>query len=210
MGWYDFFSRFYDKNLQHLYVEQRVAAADALRLAPGQLALDVPCGTGQSFDPIVARMPADGAIVGVDLSAGMLARARDRIARNGWKNVHVLERDVHAIDRAVIATLLGAPRKVDRLQVFLGMTAFPRWTDAFDRLWDLLEPGGRCVIVDVHTEKLGFQGRMVNLVARADIQRRFWQPLERVAGEFERLELPSRPEHGGKIHLATGVKPAIA
>jgi hypothetical protein len=40
MGWYDFFSRFYDSNLERLYIDQRAAAADALRLAPGQLVLD--------------------------------------------------------------------------------------------------------------------------------------------------------------------------
>ena len=43
--------------------------------------------------------------------------------------------------------------------------------EAFERVWDLLAPGGRMVILDAHTEKLSFQGRMVNLTARADIRR---------------------------------------
>jgi len=63
------------------------------------------------------------------------------------------------------------------------------------------------VIVDVHAERLGLQGFMVNRIARADIRRRFWEPLERVALRFERGDLPYRSEHGGQIMLATGDKP---
>jgi hypothetical protein len=43
-------------------------------------------------------------------------------------------------------------------------------------------------------------------VARADLRRRFWEPLERRAAGFERYALPSLPEHGGEIILATGTK----
>ena len=48
---------------------------------------------------------------------------------------------------------------------------------------------------------------MVNLVARAEIQRRFWEPLEAVAEGFERRELPGRPEFGGQLFLAAGRRP---
>ena len=79
--------------------------------------------------------------------------------------------------------------------------------EAFGRIWGVLAPGGRCVIVDVYAERPGFQGRMVNLVARADIRRRSWEPLERVAEGFSRVDLPSLPDHGGQLYLATGTKP---
>lgn len=204
MGWYDFFSRFYDSSLEPLYATQRVAAAEALRLGGSSVVLDVPCGTGQSFDAIAPRA---GTVIGADLSTGMLGKARARVARSGWTNVLLLARDVHAIDAAAIDEAAGRPLAVDRLHVFLGMTAFPRHEEAFARLWDLLAPGGRCVIVDVHAETLGAQGRMVNLVARADIRRRWWEPLERVGRHVTRVELESKPEHGGRIFLATGEKP---
>ena len=55
-------------------------------------------------------------------------------------------------------------------------------------------------------ETLGFQGKMVNLTARADITRRFWEPLEAVAEGFRRDELESKPVQGGQMWLATGVK----
>jgi ubiquinone/menaquinone biosynthesis C-methylase UbiE len=210
VGWYDVFSGFYDRSLEPLYRAQRESAAEALRIEPRSIVLDLPCGTGQSFDAIAARLGKEGAIVAVDVSAGMLARARSRADRLGLTNVTTLASDVHAIDRASIAQALGRPAGdgavIDRLHVFLGLTAFPRYEEAFARLWDLLAPGGRCAIVDVHADPIGFQGRMVNLVARADITRRWWEPLERVASEYARIDLPSRPEHGGRISLATGAK----
>jgi ubiquinone/menaquinone biosynthesis C-methylase UbiE len=206
MGWYDLFANFYDRSLEPLYREQRRAAAEALELAPGHAILDLPCGTGQSFGELAERVSPGGALLGVDFSQGMLDRARAKVERAGWKHVHLVRSDVHALDSAMLEATLGRPR-VDRLHVFLGLTAFPRWEQAFDNLWSLLAPGGRCVIVDVHAEKPTFQGRMVNLVARADIRRRVWEPLERLAEGFENRDLPSLREHGGQLVLVSGRKP---
>lgn len=208
MSWYDLFARFYDASLTELYADARRAAGEALELRPGQTVLDLPCGTGPSFGGLAAGVGATGAVLGVDASAGMLRQARARVERHGWAQVHVGQADVHAIDAAALERIGGRPVELDRLHVFLGLSAFPRWEEAFARLWDLLRPSGRCVIVDVHAERPGLQGRMVNLVARAEIQRRVWEPLEALAsgGSFTRQALPSRWQHGGQLVLATGVK----
>lgn len=202
MGWYDLFAGFYDRSLEPLYREARVAAADALELQPGLAVLDLPCGTGQSFDELAPRIAPGGALLGVDRSEGMLDKAQARIARSRWTGVHVIRADVHALDDARVRATIGRP--LDRVHVFLGLTAFAQWEQAFERLWSLLAPGGRMVIVDVHAATPGVQGHMVNLVARADIRREVWRPLERVAEGFVRRELPSRPEHGGQLILASG------
>ena len=202
MRWYDWFAGFYDRSLERLYRDARSAAAEALRVAPEHAVLDLPCGTGQSFNDLAPRCAA---LVGVDLSAGMLRQARRRADEHGWTHVHLLERDVHALSPADLA--VAGPR-IDRLLVFLGLSTFPRWEMAFEHLWQLLAPGGRCVVVDVHAARLGLQGRMVNLVAGADIRRRTWEPLARLSAGFTRADLPHRREHGGQIFLAVGDKPA--
>jgi len=201
MGWYDWFASFYDRSLEPLYRDARRAAADALRVTPDHAVLDLPCGTGQSFNYLAPRCRA---LVGVDLSLGMLRQARRRADHHGWSHIHLVQRDVHALTPADYP----AVDRVDRLHVFLGLSAVPRWDVAFDQLWSLLAPGGRCVVVDVHSERLGVQGRLVNLVAGADIRRRTWEPLERLASNFTLQDLPRRREHGGQIFLATGDKPA--
>ncbi len=204
MAWYDVFSNFYDRSLEPLYATQRVSAAEALDLRPGLTILDLPCGTGQSFDAISVRM-AGGVLVGADLSTGMLRRATAR-AEHLSGDIRTMSADATAIDGPQLAATLDA-EQVDRLHIFLGMTAFPDWRATFENLWARLTPGGRCVIVDVHTDQLGFQGHMVNWVAQADITRPVWEPLERLSQDFRREPLPSKPAHGGTLYLSTGVKP---
>lgn len=206
MAWYDVFSRFYDASLEPLYREQRTLAAEALALAPGSVVLDVPCGTGQSFSAFTARLGPEGRVLGVDLSPGMLREAERRQAELGLKGVGVLGADAGRLTLEEATSALDG-RRPDRLHVFLGMSVFPEPDRVFENLWSLLAPGGLCVVVDVHTEELTFQGRMVNLLARADITRRFWEPLESVGEGFERRPLPVRKEHGGAISLAVASKP---
>lgn len=133
MGWYDLFARFYDKSLEPLYAEQRALAAEALALSPGLTVLDLPCGTGLSFDVLAPAVGAEGKVYGVDLSPGMLAQARLRAERNRWAQVELLEQDVLRLDPESVG---GG---VNRLHVFLGMTAFPDPEAAFERLWALIQ-----------------------------------------------------------------------
>jgi demethylmenaquinone methyltransferase/2-methoxy-6-polyprenyl-1,4-benzoquinol methylase len=202
MAWYDVFSAFYDASLERHYREQRVQATAALDLQPGSVVLDLPCGTGQSLPGLCAGVGPSGRVLGVDLSAGMLRQAQRRVERGGLTGVTLARADAATLD---LSALGGAPP--NRLHIFLGMSVFPNPAATFEHLWSLLAPGGRCVIMDCHAETLTFQGRMVNLLAGADIRRRSWAPLEAVGVAFERRALPSLPLHGGQLFLATALKP---
>lgn len=198
MAWYDLFSRVYDAQLEHLYREQRRLVVEALGPRQGDVVLDLPCGTGQSFELLAAAVGPTGRVVGVDLSPGMVRIAKQRIAQRGLANTSALVGDAGSL------TLDVAP---DCLHVFLGMSVFPDHERVFEHLWSLLAPGGRCVIADVHAETLSLQGRLVNLVARAEIRRRTWEPLERLGTGFTRRPLPTLPQHGGEMFLAIAEKP---
>ena len=197
MAWYDVFSSFYDASLEPHYRAQRLLAAEALRLEPGLTVLDAPTGTGQSLPHLAEGVGPGGHVIGVDLSAGMIRQARARVARHGWNHVALHEASVTALPP-------GPP--VDRIHVFLGMSVFPDPEAAFASLWARLAPGGRCVLVDVHNPSPGLQGKLVELLAQADLTRRWWEPLQTHAETFERVELPSQPLHGGQIWLAVGTK----
>lgn len=68
----------------------RAQAIDALRLHAGATVLDVGCGTGLSFAPLREGIGPHGRIVGIELSPDMLAKARERIAREHWAHVQLV------------------------------------------------------------------------------------------------------------------------
>jgi ubiquinone/menaquinone biosynthesis C-methylase UbiE len=206
MTWYDVVSPLYDASLEKLYAQARRRAADALDLRDGLTVLDVPCGTGLSFDAIVPAIRPGGAVLGVDQSRGMLARAQQRVQQRGFSpEVSLCAANAHALDGDLLERSIGT-RQVDRLHIFLGMTVFTSHESAFEQLWSLLAPGGLAVVVDVHAAGPSLHGRIAKWIARADIQRRTWEPLQRLAEHFERIELPPDRGYGGELWLATGRK----
>ena len=76
---------------------------DLLPLQPGDVVLDVGCGTGLCFEQVQSRIGADGVIVGVDASRDMLAMAAERVAACGWNNVVLVQAPVEQADLPVVA-----------------------------------------------------------------------------------------------------------
>jgi demethylmenaquinone methyltransferase/2-methoxy-6-polyprenyl-1,4-benzoquinol methylase len=77
----------------------RQRVIDRLALQPGDVVLDVGCGTGLNFNAIQTAIGPQGRLIGIDLSPDMLAQARERVAEHGWTNVTLIE---SAIDVASI------------------------------------------------------------------------------------------------------------
>lgn len=75
---YDFYAPFYD-GMAVILRPARRAALDRLALQPGERVLIVGCGTGLDFD----HLPSGVHVTGLDVSPGMLQRARARAARLG-------------------------------------------------------------------------------------------------------------------------------
>lgn len=69
----------------------RSEAVSLLGLNAGDTVLDVGCGTGLSFPLLEEGVGPDGAILGVDLSGDMLAKARERADAAGWGNVTLVQ-----------------------------------------------------------------------------------------------------------------------
>ena len=82
--------------------EEMIARAlDLLDVQPGERVLDLFCGLGNFTLPL-ARASGDGAVVGVEGDAGLVARARGNAQRNGMGNVQF-----HVADLA--QDLVGQP-----------------------------------------------------------------------------------------------------
>ncbi len=67
----------------------RVQAIQRMGIEPGDRVLEVGVGTGIN----ASLYPRDCAVTGIDLSASMLEKARERVARKGIRNVRLLEMD---------------------------------------------------------------------------------------------------------------------
>src|SRR5215510_9126441 len=69
----------------------RQKAVELLNLKAGDRVLDVGCGPGGSFPYLVHAVGQSGEVVGVEISPEISVNARRRIAKNGWRNVQLIE-----------------------------------------------------------------------------------------------------------------------
>lgn len=109
-------------------------AMDRLGLRPGQRVVDLGCGAGRTTLELASRVGPGGEVVGVDISAGMLAAARGRAARSGAANVEFVHGDVQVHD-------LGQAR-FDAAYSRFGVMFFADPVAAFGNVRSALRPGG--------------------------------------------------------------------
>src|ERR1700729_287336 len=83
-------ARSYDRDTG-LFQPYRRAVVEALPLQPGQVVLDVGCGTGLCCGLLREKVGPGGTVIGIEESPEMAAVAREHVAREGWGNVTVVQ-----------------------------------------------------------------------------------------------------------------------
>jgi demethylmenaquinone methyltransferase/2-methoxy-6-polyprenyl-1,4-benzoquinol methylase len=73
-----------------LYQGWRELLVDSMPLRPGDVVLDVGCGTGLCFEPVQRKIGTTGKIIGIDEAPAMLAVAARHVIDNGWRNIELL------------------------------------------------------------------------------------------------------------------------
>ena len=111
-------------------------ALEAASFRPGEAVIDVGCGCGATTIAIAARVGETGRVVGLDVSAPMLARARERISE---PNVELVLGD------AATAPLPDA--SFDAVFSRFGVMFFDDAGATFAHLRAALRPGGRMALV---------------------------------------------------------------
>lgn len=137
-GWYDF-----SANLYYLIgfreARYRKQAVAALGLKPGDTVVEIGCGTGLNFKNLREAVGEEGRIVGVDLTDAMLDQAEQRIARQGWSNVMLVQCD---------AATYEFPPEVQGVLSTFALTLVPEYERVIARATDALATGGRLVVLD--------------------------------------------------------------
>ena len=185
--YYDNFSRVYDLlSSKHYYHNARSFAVKELGLKPEQTVLNVPCGTGQNFEYFQEYLQNTGNIIGIDLSTGMLEKAKNKCTNNQWTNIRLFNANVLEIDKNWTKKNVKDESSfgIDAVLSDLGLSGFPEWEKIIDNLLSILKPGGKIVLMDWYLEKNSLRGEFVKLIGKGEVNRPLWQYLKTRVANF--------------------------
>ena len=181
----------------------RKQAVAKLELKPGDTVVDIGCGTGLNFGLLYEAVGPSGRIIGVDLSEGMLAEARNTADTNHWENVTLVCAD---------ACQYEFPVGVNAVLSTYALILVPDPVLVVTNAVKTLVPGGRLVILDMAWPKycpLWWRHVLFFLksygVTKDILQRRPWQ-LVQAAMEEKLGEISKRSFWFGFFYLVTGGK----
>jgi len=162
--------------------------------------VEIGCGTGRNFALLERAVGPGGAIIAVDASEEVLARARRRVARHGWSNVELVQSD---------AVSYEYPGPVDAVLSTYTLVVVPDYDRVIEKAFRALKEGKRCAVLD---QKLP-SGPAACLVPLLDLlsrpvgysqvvgQRRLWKSIRRHAGNVRVEE-----RYFGFVYVAVGEK----
>lgn len=112
-------------------------AMDALGVGPGEVVLDVGCGTGQTLLQLSERVGAEGQVIGVDIAPLLLGVARQRTG--ALKQVTLIEADAQSLDLPAASA--------DAVFSRFGVMGFSGLVAAFANFLRMLKPEGGLAFV---------------------------------------------------------------
>ena len=181
---------------------QRRQAVQALGLRPGDTVVDMACGTGLNLALLEEAIGPAGRIVGVDLTDAMLARASERIRKNEWSNVELVQADVVEFE---------FPARVDAILSTYALSQVPQCGEVIAHGAAALSDGGRWAVLDLKVpdrtprwmSRVGTS--VVGQFASIDewVLRRPWQAI-RAAMQEELVDVSWRELCFGSAFLAGG------
>ena len=133
---YENIAWFYDFTFGPALHPGRMQAIQRMGIKRGDRVLEVGVGTGINAD----LYPRDCAVTGIDLSAPMLEKARERVARKGIRNVRLVEMDA--------ADLKFADSTFDIVYAPYLISVVPDPIAVVKEMRRVCRPGGRIVILN--------------------------------------------------------------
>lgn len=114
---------------------------EQLGLDTGDTVLDLGCGPGVNVATLREAVGPDGSVIAVDLSRGMLERARTRVDDRGWENVTLVLADA---TRPIVTA-----ERLDGVVATTAVSATPDVRSTVENVYDVLRPGGRFALYEI-------------------------------------------------------------
>ncbi len=133
-GW-DKAAKLYEGYWQRQLEPAQNLLLEMLAPQPGEHVLEVACGTGLVTLRVAEAVGPDGAVVGTDISDGMLKAAREETNKRGMTHVAFERRDAEALG--------PVEEQFDAAFCALGLMYVPEPVVALQEMLRALKPGGR-------------------------------------------------------------------
>ncbi len=130
------FAHLYDLIFARIFYPRIATVIRDLEIPPGARVLELGVGTGLSLD----AYPHHCQVVGIDLAPDMLEQAQERIDRNGWRHLRVLEMD--AMD------LRLSDSSFDYVMAFHVVSVVPDANRLMREAQRVCRPGGTIVVIN--------------------------------------------------------------
>ena len=187
-GYYAWQSRIYDAT-RWAFLFGRNAALEGLQLRPGMTVVEIGSGTGHNLAAIVKRVGEGGKVLAVDCAQPMLARCAERIRRNSWNNVQLIDRE-YGFSPVSEAS-------ADAVLMSYSLSMIPDWERVVDCAARELKIGARIAVVDFCLGEgapavLGFEWWMTR--NHVQIKRPY---IEKLSSVFHPLRCMVRKAYGG-------------
>ena len=114
-------------------------AVNELNLKKGDIVIDLGCGTGLLFKFLLDKIGKTGQIIGIDISSGMLEIAKNRVKKNNWGNIELIQADLSKANLNLTA---------DSAIFSLVLSLIPNYEEAIKNSLSLLKLNAPIVIAD--------------------------------------------------------------
>lgn len=203
ISYYNTFSKVYDFfSPKWYYHKARKYAIEQLNLSEDNTVLNLPVGTGQNLAYFNNYLSNTGQIIGIDLSTGMLEKAKQKEKKNKWDNTQLLIGDAREVNSVWLNHNVEINGEIDAILCDLGLSGFPDWQDIIDNMMNILKPGGTIVIMDWYLPKPTLRGKFIKWIGKGEVNRPLYQYLET---KVETFSVNTSFNRGG-VFVATGIK----
>ena len=165
-GVYDKLAKVYDLTFGPTLHPGRLQAIERMNIQPEERVLEVGVGTGINL----SLYPSEAKITGIDYTASMLEKARERVAKKGMRNVRLLQMDA--------ADLKFPDNAFDIVYAPYLISVVPDPVKVAQEMHRVCRPGGRIIFLNHFLSANPILSRMERLISPMTIHIGFKSDLD--------------------------------